>query len=67
MGRDEDGRAAIGEIVDELPETAPRHWVHAGSRLVEEYDGRLVEDRAAQGKPLLEARARVRVRALSCL
>ena len=55
MRGDEDGDAAFGEIVDEIPEASAVDRINAGGRLIEEDDGRLVEDGAAEGKALFPA------------
>ena len=47
--------ALSGQRVDQVPELAPAVGVDAGRGLVEEEDGRLVQDGAAKGEALLPA------------
>ena len=52
MGRDEDGDAAVGSVVDELPEAVAGIGIHTAGGLVKEDDGRMVEDGYGEGQPL---------------
>ena len=49
---DEQRHAAAGQVVEQVPELAPRHRVDAGGGLVEEQQLRLVDRRSAQRQPL---------------
>ena len=60
MGADEDRRPFLREIVDQIPESTPRHRIHARGRLVQEEDRRPVDHGAAQRQTLLEAEREVR-------
>ena len=55
VGRDQHGQAAGGELVDLVPELAPRLGIDAGGRLVEEQELRLVHDAGGERQPLLPA------------
>ena len=57
---DEDRRAAVGEGVDQFPEAAARHRVHARRGLVEKEDGRLVQHGAAERQALLPSERKLR-------
>jgi hypothetical protein len=46
---------ALADAVDELPELAPRERIHAGGRLVEHQQLRVVDQRAAEAQLLLHA------------
>src|SRR5437867_6372405 len=54
MSRDEYRMAAIGELVDQGPETSPRDRIHSGSGLIEKENRRVVQDGATERKTLLE-------------
>ena len=47
------GYSFAGEFVDQVPKPASADGVHSRSWLVEENDGRLMEDRASQSQSLL--------------
>ena len=55
MGGDEDRDAAVGRLVDELPELAARGGVHPTRRLIQEDNLRLVEDGHGEGQLLFPA------------
>ena len=55
VGRDEHGDAFRREIVDLVPELAPRLRIDAGGRLVEQEETRLRQDAGAEREPLLPA------------
>ena len=55
VGRDQHGDAVGGELVDLVPELAPRLRVDAGGRLVEQQELRLVHDAGGERQPLLPA------------
>ena len=82
MGGDEDRRALSRQFVDQVPELAAGHRVHAAGRLVEEQQLRPVEDGAAERqalppaagqlmggrvRPLLASPARCRISSIRCL
>ena len=52
---DEERQALAGELMDLLPEIAARLRIHAGGRLVEEQQLRLVDQARGQREPLLPA------------
>ena len=55
VGGDEHGDAFGGELVDLVPELAPRLGIDAGGRLVEQQQLRLRQDAGAERQPLLPA------------
>ncbi len=55
MGGDHDGHPRFGQMVDALPELAPRQRIDAGGRLIEKQNGRLMHQRTSQREPLLVA------------
>ena len=55
VGGDEHGQPVGGELVDLVPELAPRLRVDAGGRLVEKQELRLVHDAGGEREPLLPA------------
>ena len=55
MGGDQHGDALGGELVDLVPELAPRLGIDAGGRLVEQQQLRLRQDAGAERQPLLPA------------
>ena len=59
MGRHEDGDPRAGQILDEPPETPARHRVHTAGRLVQEDDGWLVQNRAAERQTLAPAAGQI--------
>ena len=48
VARDEQRRAAVGELVEEVPEVAPEHRIEADRRLVEHEHVGLVEQRRGE-------------------
>ena len=64
--RDQHGDARRRELIDEIPEVAPRQRVDAAGRLVEKDDRRLVKNRAAEREALAPAAGQIaRARALA--
>ena len=55
MGGDEDGNPLSGHVVDQVPEVPAAHRIDAGGRLIQEDDGRLMEDGASERQALLPA------------
>jgi hypothetical protein len=55
VGGDEDGRAGADELADEAPEGAAGGRVDARGGLVEEDEGRLVDEGAGEGEALADA------------
>ena len=55
VGRDQHGDALGGEVVDLVPELAPRLGIDAGRGLVEQQQLRLRQDAGAERQPLLPA------------
>src|SRR5260370_42517661 len=55
MRADKDGVAGAGKLVDQLPKRAAGDGIHAGGRFVQEQNGRLMQNRAAQRQTLLPA------------
>ena len=55
MGGDEDGRAVVGEFVEEIPDLLTVDGIEAGGWFVEEEDGWLVEEGGGDGEELFEA------------
>ena len=55
VGADEDGVAGGGKLIDQIPEGAAGDGVDAGGGFVQEQNGRLMQDGAAQRQALLPA------------
>ena len=53
MGGDENRVSGRRELVDQIPKVAASNRIDARGRLIEKYDGGLVQDGASQGQPLL--------------
>ncbi len=59
MGRHQNRDAIARHLLDEPPELAARERIDATCRLVEKHDSRLMENRAAQRKPLAPAAGQI--------
>ena len=55
MGGDQDGLAGFGELINQIPEAAPRNGIHARGGLVQKQDARRMHDGAAERQALLPA------------
>ena len=59
VGRDQHGDAVGGEVVDLVPELAPRLGLDAGGRLIEQKQLGLRQDAGAERKPLLPSAGQI--------
>ena len=55
MGRDENGDAAVAQIVEQIPDLLAMNGIEAGSRFVEKKKRRIVHERAGHREHLAHA------------